>query len=66
LGKSYGYEVAKAWLYLFKMNIQTIYASTHQNNSDEFWKKISYDWFLNIIMTVPCVWYELDKINYQK
>jgi hypothetical protein len=33
LGKSYGYEVAKAWLFCFiKMNIQTIYASAHQNS----------------------------------
>jgi RimJ/RimL family protein N-acetyltransferase len=41
LGKSYGYEVAKAWLYFgfIKMNIQPIYASAHQNSgSEEFWK----------------------------
>jgi hypothetical protein len=41
LGKGYGYEVAKAWLYFgfIKMNIQPIYASAHiKISSEEFWK----------------------------
>jgi hypothetical protein len=36
-------------------------------SSDEFWKKIG----LRLVSEynhdgIPCVWYELDKINYQK
>jgi hypothetical protein len=46
------------------MNIQTIYASHIKNiSSDEFWKK-----GLRLVSEynhdgIPCVWYELDKIN---
>jgi hypothetical protein len=69
-GKGYGYEVAKAWLYFgfIKMNIQTIYASAHikilaQMNFGKIGLRLVSEYNHD---GIPCVWYELDKINYQK
>jgi hypothetical protein len=49
-----------------KMNIQTIYASAHIKilAPDEF-GKIGLRLVSNNHDGIPCVWYELDKINYQ-
>jgi hypothetical protein len=48
------------------MNIQPIYASAHINSgSEEFWKKLGLRLVSEYNDGIPCVWYELDKINYQ-
>jgi hypothetical protein len=66
--EKYGYEVAKAWLYFgfIKMNIQPIYASAHIKIVAQILEKLG----LRLVSEynhdgIPCVWYELDKINYQ-
>jgi len=65
-GKGFGYESAKAWLdYGFNtMNIKTIYASAHLDNtgSRHILEKIGmqaknkFDW-----NGIPCIWYEMDN-----
>jgi RimJ/RimL family protein N-acetyltransferase len=70
-GKGYGYEAAKAWLHhgFIKMNIPIIYASAHIENvgSRRILEKIG----LRLVSEynhdgIPCIWYELDKIDYLK
>ncbi|PKH68255.1 GNAT family N-acetyltransferase [Flavobacterium sp. ALD4] len=70
-GKGYGYEAAKAWLHygFIKMNLAIIYASAHIENvgSRRILEKIG----LRLVSeynhdSIPCVWYELDKIDYLK
>jgi RimJ/RimL family protein N-acetyltransferase len=51
------------------MNIQPIYASAHIKNSGS--RRILEKLGLRLVSEynhdgIPCVWYELDKINYQK
>jgi RimJ/RimL family protein N-acetyltransferase len=49
------------------MNIQPIYASAHIKNSGS--RRILEKLGLRLVSEynhdIPCVWYELDKINYQ-
>jgi RimJ/RimL family protein N-acetyltransferase len=49
------------------MNIPTIYASAHIQNvgSRRILEKIGLRDFEYNHDGIPCVWYELDKINYQ-
>jgi ribosomal-protein-alanine N-acetyltransferase len=70
-GKGYAQEAAKAWLDygFFKLKKGTIYASAHlkNKNSIKILEKIGMNYKSEYMWNdLPCVWFELQKYDYNK